>query len=59
MPSIKFALGLKPDAAIEWLKAKGVTAESYRNLTASEIANTRANTRVTTFFIFFSPSRKY
>ncbi|UOO81177.1 minor capsid protein [Uruburuella testudinis] len=37
-PEIKFALGLKPAAAIEWLKAKGITAESYRNLTASEIA---------------------
>lgn len=46
MPSIKFALGLKPEAAIEWLKAKGVTAESYRNLTASEIAKVYTIARI-------------
>ena len=47
MPSIKFALGLKPAKAIEWLQAKGVTAESYRNLTASEIAKVYTIARIT------------
>lgn len=47
MPSIKFALGLKPAKAIEWLQAKGVTTESYRNLTASEIAKVYTIARIT------------
>ncbi|STZ75559.1 phage minor head protein [Bergeriella denitrificans] len=38
MPQINFALGLKPEKAIEWLKLKGVSAKSYRHLTPSEIA---------------------
>ena len=32
MPSIKFALGLKPAKAIEWLQAKGVTAENMPDM---------------------------
>lgn len=47
MPKISFALGLKPAKAIEWLKAKGVTAESYRNLTPSEIAKVYTIARIT------------
>ncbi|MFV2030603.1 phage minor head protein [Neisseria sp. S1] len=47
MPSINFALGLKPAKAIEWLKAKNVTAENYRNLTASEIAKVYTIARMT------------
>lgn len=45
-PEITFALGLKPAAAVEWLKAKGVTAENYRNLTASEIAKVYTIARI-------------
>lgn len=47
MPKLSFALGLKPEKAIEWLKAKGVTADSYRNLTASEIAKVYTIARMT------------
>ncbi|WP_274571561.1 phage minor head protein [Neisseria leonii] len=47
MPQIKFALGLKPEAAVEWLKAKNVTAENYRHLTPSEIAKVYTIARMT------------
>lgn len=47
MAKTAFALGLKPEKAIEWLQAKGVTAESYRNLTASEIAKVYTIARIT------------
>ena len=44
---MNFALGLKPEKAIAWLKAKGVTAQSYRNLTASEIAKVYSIAHIT------------
>lgn len=47
MPKINFALGLAPEKAIEWLKTKQVTAENYRNLTASEIAKVYTIARIT------------
>lgn len=47
MPKINFALGLPPGKAIEWLKTKQVTAENYRNLTASEIAKVYTIARMT------------
>lgn len=47
MPNINFALGLPPEKAIEWLKTKQITAENYRNLTASEIAKVYTIVRMT------------
>lgn len=47
MPNINFALGLPPEKAIEWLKTRQVTAENYRNLTASEIAKVYTIARMT------------
>lgn len=47
MAKVNFALGLKPQKAIEWLQAKGVTAENYRNLTASEMAKVYSIARMT------------
>lgn len=47
MRNINFALGLPPEKAIEWLKTKQVTAENYRNLTASEIAKVYTIARMT------------
>lgn len=47
MDKISFALNLPPKKAIEWLKTKQVTAESYRNLTASEIAKLYTIARIT------------
>lgn len=43
---MQFVLGLKPQAAIEWLRTKNVTAENYRNLTASEIAKVYTIARI-------------
>lgn len=47
MDNISFALNLPPKKAIEWLKTKQVTAENYRNLTASEIAKVYTIARIT------------
>lgn len=47
MPKINFALGLPPEKAIAWLKTKQVSAENYRNLTASEIAKVYTIARMT------------
>lgn len=47
MSKINFVLGLAPEKAVEWLKTKQVTAESYRNLTASEIAKVYTIARMT------------
>lgn len=47
MANIKFALGLPPEKAIAWLKTKQVTAENYRNLTASEIAKVYTIAKIT------------
>ena len=46
-PDLGFALSLPPKKAIEWLESKKVTAESYRNLTASEIAKVYTIARMT------------
>lgn len=46
-PDLRFALSLPPKKAIEWLESKKVTAESYRNLTASEIAKVYTIARMT------------
>lgn len=46
-PDLGFALSLPPKKAIEWLESKKVTAESYRNLTASEIAKVYTVARMT------------
>ena len=47
MGNIKFAFGLPPKKAIEWLKAKGISAENYRNLTESELAKVYTIARMT------------
>ncbi|HEZ1605386.1 TPA: minor capsid protein [Neisseria meningitidis] len=46
-PDLGFALSLPPKKAIEWLEIKKVTADSYRNLTASEIAKVYTIARMT------------
>ncbi|STZ76328.1 phage minor head protein [Bergeriella denitrificans] len=46
-PKSAFALGLAPAKAVEWLKAKQVTTENYRNLTASETAKVYTIARMT------------
>ena len=46
-PDLGFALSLPPKKAIEWLESKKVTADSYRNLTASEIAKVYTIARMT------------
>ena len=46
-PDIKFALGLTPQKAVEWLKLKQVTAQGYRHLTPSEIAKVYTIARIT------------
>ncbi|WP_066568061.1 phage minor head protein [Snodgrassella sp. CFCC 13594] len=47
MPKLSFALDLPPTKAIDWLKAKGVTTQSYRELTASELAKVVTVSRIT------------
>jgi SPP1 gp7 family putative phage head morphogenesis protein len=46
MPEFNFVLGLPPAKVIEWLQAKGVTTQNYRQLTASEIAKVYTIARI-------------